>query len=106
MSFDSRDARSHLNADALANGLANTQTLRDAYRDVWLSQNGQLVLADLLRVYHDRLDAEINLSEVATLDHPYCMYYVEGQRSVVARLRALAIELRKPPDEELDNGPA
>lgn len=56
--------------------------------DLFSAQNGQAVLEDLIRTYHDRLSATLE-EQVAEIPHPFRSYYIEGQRSVVLTLRAI-----------------
>lgn len=68
------------------------EATRSAYRDVFSTDSARVVLEDLIRAYHDRTSPLVE-EAVATIDHPYRTYYVEGQRSVVLALRDLAEDL-------------
>ena len=85
MSFDARYARAHVRGDSDS---ATQEAVTAAYRDIFTTENGRMVLHDLLAAYHHRESVSVN-EEAATVDHPFRAYYVEGQRSVVMALRAL-----------------
>lgn len=70
----------------------------DAYRNVLCGNDGEVVLADLLEAYHHRESLAVT-EEVAELPHPYRAYFIEGQRSVVVALRALAAQLNDQGEE-------
>lgn len=89
MTFDARDARAHVRGDS---DRATQEAVIAAYRDVFTTENGRMVLADLTAAYHHRESASVN-EEAASIDHPFRAYYIEGQRSVVMALRALASQL-------------
>lgn len=64
--------------------------LSKAYAD----ESVRLVLADILRTYHERA-SEDEEARVATIDHPLRAYYVEGQRSVALALRQAVDKARR-----------
>lgn len=66
------------------------KTLR-LYADVFSTENGRAVLDDVLNAYHHRLSMAVE-AEVANIDHPYRLYYIEGQRSVARALQDIVTE--------------
>ena len=95
-------ARIHALSASLDNPESRSSTIRNAYRDVFGTPNGQVVLADIVSAYHDRQSAAVN-EEAAQVPHPYRAYYVEGQRSVPQALLALLDALEHDDDEETDD---
>lgn len=48
---------------------------------------GRAVLLDLLNTYHDRNNDAVE-EQCAAIEHPFRLYFIEGQRSVVRQLVA------------------
>ena len=86
----SDSARAHA---ALERGADATRSaVLQAYGDVFGTDNGRLVLEDMLAAYHFRESESLN-AEVAEIPHPHRAYYIEGQRSVVLALRTLVSQI-------------
>lgn len=65
---------------------AARESLVKAYADLNNSPAFRLVLEDLVRTYHDR-ESAAHEEEVATIDHPFRAYYIDGERRVVLDLK-------------------
>lgn len=70
------------------------ENLRAELAKAYADDAVRLVLADMLRTYHDRAMADEE-ERVATIDHPWRAYYVEGQRSVVLAFKELHDRARR-----------
>lgn len=82
------DARADVASRKLDSGYPR-DTVLAAYADVFSTASGEIVLQDILAAYHDRSNLELE-EAVATVDHPFRAYLVEGQRSVALSIRDTA----------------
>lgn len=102
MSVDVDEARRE--AFARAGEEPSLDGMLDCYAAVFSSPQGEAVLADIISTYHERRNESVG-EEVATIDHPYRAYFIEGQRSVALALRdVVAAALIKQQHGEEDDG--
>lgn len=57
-----------------------------AYADVFGTASGQVVLRDILDAFHDRENSALE-EQMSTVDHPYRVYLIEGQRMAALLIR-------------------
>jgi hypothetical protein len=85
--FDIENAREFIAAENAAyDNRAERDALVKAYADLHNSPAFQMVMEELLRVYHNR-ESAAHEEEVAAVDHPFRAYYIDGERRVVLDLR-------------------
>jgi hypothetical protein len=85
--FTIEDAREFVASEMAAHDDSMArEALVKAYADLHNNPAFQLVMADLVRTFHDR-ESAAHEEEVATIDHPFRAYYIDGERRAILDLR-------------------